>query len=118
MRDNPPFPTSIKVGWKRFRVQVWSPEVAAANHRYGECDHVEATIRVDLSKGPLQAAETLIHECLHAALDVGASTAREPDAAKYDEESIVRFLASWTMTLFVDNPALAAYVAWATSQED
>lgn len=89
--------------------------MAAANHRYGECDHVEAVIRLDASKGPLQAAETLIHECLHAALDVGGAGR---DQKKFEEEHVVSFLASWTMTLLVDNPDLAAYVAWATSQED
>ena len=115
----PPFPSHVKVGWKRYRVAVWQPEVAAAEHKYGECDHVNNEIKVDVTKGHRQAAETLWHECLHAAFDIGALHAL-PGAAddQYPEEFMVSFFASWTITLLGDNPALLAFLSWAASQEE
>ena len=113
----PPFPKHVKVGWKRYRVTVWQPEVAAAEHKYGECDHVNNEIKVDVTKGHRQAAETLWHECLHAAFDIGALHALPADD-QYPEEFMVSFFASWTITLLGDNPALLAFLSWAASQED
>ena len=115
----PPFPKHVKVGWKRYRVAVWQPEVAAAEHKYGECDHVNNEIKVDVTKGHRQAAETLWHECLHAAFDIGALHSLSGAADdQYPEEFMVSFFASWTITLLGDNPALLAFLSWAASQED
>ncbi len=118
MSARPPWPTRVKIGWKRFTVLEWHPETARAAHKYGECDHIEATIRVDTSHGPLQAVETLWHECLHAAVDVGGAHASPRDDDMYDEEHIVSYLGSWSITILNDNPQLLAYMAWAAAQED
>ena len=115
----PPFPTHVKVGWKRFKVVDWDPAVAAARSLYGECDHLAATIRVDTTKGPRQVAETLWHECIHATFDIGSCHATQGGRNdEYAEEFLVSHFASWTMTLLVDNPHLGAYLSWATSYEE
>lgn len=114
-----PFPTHVKVGWKRFKVTDWDPELAAAHRRYGECDHTANEIRVDTSKGHRQAAETLWHECLHATFDIaGLHNLPGGDKDQYSEEFMVSHFASWTITLLGDNPELRAFMDWAASQED
>ena len=99
-------PTNIKVGWRTYRVEVWDPEVAQARQMYGECDHIAQTIRIDTQHDPVQVAETLWHECLHAAYDVGILNRREES----EEELVVSFMSSWTMTMLIDNPALLEFI--------
>jgi cob(I)alamin adenosyltransferase len=110
------FPTQIKVGWKIFKVEVWDPVDAAREHMYGRCDHLVSTIRIDTSYGPHQALETLIHECYHAAFDVGGISRVEGNDHRYSEEAVVSYLAGWHMTLMSDNPHLLAYINWVMEQ--
>lgn len=111
------FPTHVKIGWKRFKIEVWDPVGAAREHMYGQCDHLASTIRVDTSHGPHQALETLIHECYHAAFDVGGISRVEGNDHRYTEEAVVSYLAGWHMTLMADNPHLLAYIVWTLEQE-
>lgn len=60
------FPTSVRIGYHDFKVEEWSVVAASMASRYGECDHQAKTIRVTRSHGDRKAAETLVHEMLHA----------------------------------------------------
>jgi cob(I)alamin adenosyltransferase len=111
-----PFPTTIKVGWKKFHVEQWEPLHASRAGMYGECDHLAGVIRVDTSHGPHQALETLLHECYHAAFDVGGISRLHDREHTYTEEAVVSYLASWHMTLLADNPHLVAYISWVMEQ--
>lgn len=96
-------PKQIKVGWKVFQVVEWDPVGAAVARRYGECDHLRSEIRIDVTHGAMQAAETLLHECLHAAWFLAGVDESSKDG-KHSEEYMVLHHASWLTTLFVDNP--------------
>lgn len=112
-------PVRVKVGWKMFTVVEWDPAVAEAQNKYGECDHINRTIRVDTTRGVRQTAETLWHECLHAAFDIsGAHDAPGADGDRYTEEQVVSVFGSWSMTMFVDNPELVRFLAWAAEYGD
>lgn len=95
-------PKTLKVGWKIFTIEVWDPVQAAADHKYGECDHLAKIIRVDVTHGTRQAVETLLHECFHAAFDIGGAN----ESKCTEEEFLVNYTASWLMTMIIDNPIL------------
>lgn len=104
-------PDIIRVGYRSYKVVVWDPEVAEARKMYGECDHIAHTIRLDINHPPEQVAETLWHECLHAAFDVGCANRLD----ELDEEAIVSFMSSWTMTMLTQNPQLADFLSRAAT---
>lgn len=103
-------PAHVTVGWKRFAIEVWDPKVAAALHRYGECDHIAAVIRLDLTHSDEQVMETLIHEMLHAAVEVGALSHGD-SPMHWDEERVVSFMGSWLSTMLLQNPEVAKLFA-------
>lgn len=102
-------PNTVKVGWKTFALEVWDSVDAARAHKYGECDHLAGVIRVDRRYGDAQFAETLLHELMHAAFDIGGIN-RVRDDERYSEEAVVSFLSTWMMTLFCDNPWLLGFL--------
>ena len=104
-----PLPPSVKVGPWVYRVETWHTHYANSRGRYGECEHQTRTIRVDSSYGPIQTAETLLHELLHAVW----SAWRVQDAD--DEERTVSSLALGLTALWIDNPGLLAWFAAATA---
>lgn len=108
-------PYQILVGWKIYRVEVWNHELAEAHHKYGECDHVAGVIRIDLHYGHRQAAETLMHEILHAIYCVGCLVAQREvtEPMNVSEEHVVSYTASWLAAVMVANPALLAYLTFA-----
>ena len=102
-------PATIKVGWKIFTLEVWDPVDAARAHKYGECDHLAGVIRIDRRYGDAQFAETLLHELMHAAFDIGGISRVNPDD-RFSEEAVVSFLSTWMMTIFADNPWLLGFL--------
>lgn len=105
-------PATVQIGWKTFTVVAWDHQVALAKQRYGECDHLESTIRVDTSFGDMQIIETFLHELFHAAFDVGqANQDRTNTAETFTEEFAIGFLASWLTTILKQNPELIGLLA-------
>lgn len=105
-------PSYLQIGPYRYRV-VMSEEAinflsAKESARlYGHCDPERLTITVR-SKIPRDVArETLLHESLHALLDlVGVAAELEDD----QEESLVRRLAPALVRFALDNPEVWADV--------
>jgi hypothetical protein len=103
-------PKTVQVGWKTFKVEVWDPVAAANARRYGECDHIPAIIRIDVTHGDAQTMECLLHELIHAAIEVG-SLSHGDLPMQWDEERVVSFMGSWLSTLLRHNPEIAKLVA-------
>lgn len=98
------FPTTVRIGYRDFAIEEWDTKQANAAGRYGECDKANGVIRVDTSYGPVQAAETLIHEVLHGCFHVAGID--DSDA----EERTVTHLSSQLTQVFRDNPDVMAYL--------
>jgi len=111
----PDFPSSIRVGYRTYRIEVWHPAAASGARRYGECGHIERVMRIDTSIGPIQAAETLLHEILHAISS--ASYAQELFSGNNEERAIVGASAGLTQVMR-DNRELRDWLYWALDQED
>ena len=111
----PDFPSSIRVGYRTYRIEVWHPAAASGARRYGEASHMERVLRIDLSLGPIQAAETLIHEIFHAIS--AASYNQDLFSGKDEERAVVGVSAGLTQVLR-DNMGLRDWLYWAWAQED
>ena len=93
-------PDVIKVGPYDFVIEEWTPRMAAANERYGECSCQELTIRIDSSLVPIKMADTLLHELLHAVWWVWGIDDGD------NEERTVHKLAIGLTAVWRDNPGL------------
>lgn len=103
-------PEYVMIGWKRFDIRVWDPELASAKHQYGECDHVKQVISLDMTHSEQQIVETLIHEMLHATYDVGCFKRNDDDNHRFDEERTVSFTSHWLCTMLSQNPAVTTMI--------
>lgn len=107
------FPEKFRVGYRSYHIEDWSPRAAYSSGRYGEASHVEGVIRVDTSHGPVQSAETLLHEILHA-----VSATNHANLFGHGEEAAVTGLSAGLTQVMRDNPAVRDWLAWAWTQED
>ena len=92
------FPTSVRIGYHDFTVEEWDVTAAAFASRYGECDHLKKTIRVSRAHGDRKAAETLVHETLHAIFNEWVIQKED------DEERIVSTLSGAICAVWRQNP--------------
>lgn len=104
-QGRPKLPASVKIGYRVYRIVALSSLQAAAKGRYGECSHLECEIRIDLTPGPREAANTLLHEILHAVWYVQHLTDAD------NEERTVLTLADGLSCVWVDNPEVMAWIA-------
>jgi cob(I)alamin adenosyltransferase len=102
-----PFPTTLRIGYRDFAVEEWDTKQANAAGRYGECDKANAILRIDVTYGPEKAANTLLHEILHACYDISGLTDED------NEERTVTQLSSVMAQVIRDNPHLLAYLGHA-----
>lgn len=100
----PAFPTVVKIGFIDYSIEDWAPAKAAAAHRYGECDHVALTIRVDRTHDARMAANTLTHEILHAVWT--QSNLKDED----EEERVVSTHANGICAAWRDSPDVFAWI--------
>lgn len=110
MTESPDFPKSIRIGWMDYSVEEWCPRDAAGAQRYGEANHAAKNIRVDTSFGPIQSADTMLHEILHA-LWRHANIDQVDDPS---EEFLVGAIASNLTQVWRDNPDFVNWYTWAT----
>lgn len=101
----PKLPTTIRIGFKTFKISPWPLAEAYSADRLGECDPANSTIRVADGRSTEDTAETLIHEVLHAAWHV--AHLEEGDK----EERIVASLSSVLAQVLHDNPDFQSYLA-------
>lgn len=98
-------PRSVKVGHLTYRVERMTRRVANAGKMTGDCDVEGQRIRIKLGLSPASAAETLMHEIMHAVWWGWGI----PDPTQ--EEPCVRSLATGLACVMRDSPALRRYLA-------
>lgn len=109
----PPFPTFVRAGYRKYRVEAWSPLAASDDGGRGKTLHSQLLIRIDRSYSPLEQAEILLHEVTHCALLVAArQEVKDPD-----EEWHCAALGFSLTQVMRDSPELRAWLAWAWAQE-
>ena len=104
-------PEEIRIGYRTYQVVEWNAEVAKASGKYGECDHLELVIRLDVTHGDVEVMNTLIHEILHAIFAVTGIS----EVTEWKEEYLVSAQASCLTQVMIDNPDLMKFLSKAAS---
>lgn len=100
-------PQPIKVGYRTFKIEWFTPLAEVRSNRYGEMDFAAQTIILSSILDRQQAAETLMHEILHAIWRVWEM----PDTPRQiSEEDAVGHLSNGLATVIADNPGLFAWI--------
>lgn len=110
MTQAPPFPSTVRVGYRDYKVIVFPASESRAEQCLGRCDNHRGQIKVDetiIAEEPAQAANTLLHEIIHACWYVG-------DIENDDkQEKTVSVLTNQLGCVWRDNPDVIAYLDWA-----
>jgi len=106
-------PKQIKVGGLTYQVVTWHPSGAQAARRFGECSHLELTIRVDDVHGAERTREVFLHELLHAIGHVFGPD-HLPQDLDQSKEVYVGATAMGLTAVLADNPELVRFIrdAW------
>jgi hypothetical protein len=97
-------PQRLKIAGRRWAVQYKRrPE----GNAYGLCDYDAHTITIRDRQLPIEEADTLIHETLHAI--IGAAGIVFPEGVA--EEQVVTAIASGLTGVLADNPRLLAHIS-------
>ena len=98
-------PASVKIGYRVYKIVEWTASQGAAANKYGECSHVMREIRVDLTHGMREGANTLLHEIVHAICSVWYQSENDK------EERTVSLISNGLSTVWVDNPDVMEWIA-------
>lgn len=101
----PKLPEKVRVGYRDFAVRPMKPLEATAKDIFGECDLTMAEISIRDDLHPVKAANTLLHEVLHAAFYIGNIDHHGPE-----QEKIVTVLANMLSQVWRDNPDFVAFI--------
>lgn len=103
------WPETVRIGYRDYRVERWDHTEAMRAGNFGECDHAKGVLRIDGGLDAQQAAETMMHEMLHAVF----SCFGYADWAKAEdpEEAAVTILAKGLSCTTRDNPELWAQIS-------
>lgn len=96
-------PKTIKIGPYTYTLKFF-PKKASTN--YGACVYAQQTIFLNRNQTAQRAADTLIHEILHAAWDLG-SLEVIPDL---HEEVVVRVYGTWLSQVLRENPKVTDFI--------
>ena len=97
-------PSSIRVGYLTYAIAEMVPMRATGEDAYGLCDNCQHIISIRSDLEPVKAANTVLHEVLHACWYV----ADLHDEDK--EERIVTTLANVLSGVWRDNPMLVSWI--------
>lgn len=91
-------PSSLRIGYRVYRVK---PMPADSDEVHGCCNHIQCVIRVEPTpNNPPEAANTLLHEMLHAIFAVYSLPEKE-----LTEETVVSAVANGLSASIQDNKA-------------
>ena len=97
-------PVSVKIGYRHYVIEHWKGRVGIQAGRFGECDTSLAIIRVDDGWSKEKAANTLLHEIMHAIFFEYNMCDED------DEERIVCTMSNALITVMTDNPIVSLYI--------
>jgi hypothetical protein len=102
-------PDNVRVGYKDIKIKYVRPEYKKwqMTDCFGEYDYRQNTITVQHDLCGQERANTIIHEIMHAAVQVaGLNQEKAPLEKDEHEEAVVNQLTNVMMGVFRDNPWL------------
>lgn len=103
MAENP-WPAEIRIGYRIYLVEIMASMDVVSKGRFGECDNCGGHIRICADLEPAEAANTMLHEVMHACWYV----VNLDDEDK--QERVVTSMANQLTQVWRDNPALIAAI--------
>ena len=98
-------PASVKVGYRTYRLELWTEQQATDEDSDGESDHEAGAIRLDPRMDPQKAGNTVLHELIHAVWYVWSLPEEN-----IGEELAVGGITNGLATVLRDNPGLFAWI--------
>jgi Zn-dependent peptidase ImmA (M78 family) len=96
-------PNSVRIMGRNY-VVIYEDKSLLGNGAVGMCNAANCLISVMEEQHPVEEADTLLHEILHAIWHCMGI-----QEGSLDEERVVRMVASGLMTVMMDNPQLLKY---------
>ena len=98
----------IKIGYRNYKIDVWSDTFASTEDAEGEFFAKEGKIGIKGSTiDSAHGANTVLHEVLHA---ISYQYAITDILKEHKEEKLINTFANGLMAVFVDNPWLLDYI--------
>lgn len=97
-------PSTLRIMGREFQVD-YDAELDEEEGAVGYCYAPDSLIEIKDGQHPMEEADTILHETLHALfylLDLGLSRSKE--------EKIVRLLSTGLIQVFADNPEFLTYL--------
>jgi len=101
----------IKVGYQDITIERETSTFQKQTDCYGEYDHRKNTITIQNGLDPLDEANTVIHEVLHAIAYINSLTVSgQPLDSENKEEITINQITNGLMQVFRDNKWLLTYL--------
>ena len=101
----------IKVGYQDITIERETSTFQKQTDCYGEYDHRKNTITIQNGLDPLDEANTVIHEVLHAIAYINSLTVSgQPLDSENKEEITINQMTNGLMQVFRDNKWLLTYL--------
>jgi|TARA_B100000214_G_scaffold324724_1_gene261872 phage terminase large subunit-like protein len=98
----------IKIGYTKYKLQVWDKLTASSNEAYGEFFQREQAIGIDGNQSGTQLVNTLLHEIMHGIVyQYGMKMDGDADVR---EETMVNVITNGLCQVYVDNPWLLPWI--------
>lgn len=104
-------PNQVRVMGRIYKI-LFVGDCTIEHENLGQCDHKKLTIAIQDHQAPVEEADTLLHEILHAIWHQMSI-----NCGPLDEEPIVRRMTSGFMQVFLDNPELLKYLSSIKNKE-
>jgi hypothetical protein len=104
-----PLPETVRVGYRTYKLNVMGEWESDRSHNYARIDHAAATIEFCAFLDPQKAANSLIHELMHAFWSIwaiGEDCVAHDKPQELNEEEVVIGLTNGLSTFMRDNAGL------------
>mgnify|MGYP005824761553 FL=1 len=100
----------LKIGYQDIVIERDTTTFQKQSDSYGEYDHRKNTITIQNGLGPLDEANTLLHEILHAVAYINSLTqSDQPLDSENKEEIVINSMTNGLAQVFRDNKWLLQY---------
>ena len=109
-RTNGKLEKTVKIGYQDITIERDTPTFQKQTDAYGEYEHRKNQITIQSGLGPLDEANTLLHEILHGIAYINSLTQTgEPLDTENKEEMVVNTMTNGLAQVFRDNQWLLPY---------
>jgi len=100
----------LKIGYQDIVIERETSTFQKQSDSYGEYDHRKNSITIQNGLGPLDEANTLLHEILHAVAYINSLTqSDQPLDSENKEEIVINSMTNGLAQVFRDNKWLLQY---------